>query len=448
MADLLMEADEGPDGHAVIILPQLSVTPVQACIELLYDALADDEADQVVGMLGVSRDTLAVLEAFGSRDIVRVAMENLVQEDCEDDLNQGILVGWPEEPPNLSGGTSVEPLDLWDPVATKRRRDRRRKTKADVQFEDDELKRLKVKTFKRKELFPMAILSKKKHAAALAKAGGPASKVCQHCGKQFSDDMNFLRHLQMHRMESWKCSCKLKFDSFIAKKRHIRLIHMKGFVQCPTCLTVLVRKCMLRHIRLEHQLVACEACGFEAKGQSALDMHLADQHPYLLSDKTAKKKMVSGRCDICGRDFGDAKKAYNHKQQAHLPAKCKQCGQVFPYLRDLKKHRFEVHMVRPTFNCDSCDRTFTRRNLLTVHVKRVHLGEQGKHQCTYCQKRFFDKHKLDGHVVMAHTRTQPHACRYGCGKHFNCTSNRIKHEKAHHGESYGLRQKKLLANNM
>jgi hypothetical protein len=89
-------------------------------------------------------------------------------------------------------------------------------------------------------------------------------------------------------------------------------------------------------------------------------------------------------------------------------------------------------------SCHICSKKFSKRYVMNVHVKEVHLGmrQSGnrpkKYVCTVCEKAFDRSNTLERHMVI-HTGQKPHTC-HDCGKKFARICDLQRHIWMHTGE--------------
>ena len=82
------------------------------------------------------------------------------------------------------------------------------------------------------------------------------------------------------------------------------------------------------------------------------------------------------------------------------------------------------------FKCDICDRPFSQRQQLNIHL-RTHTGEK-PFKCEICARQFSQKNNLDRHF-RSHTGEKPYECST-CGKRFSQKNNLDVHLRIHSGE--------------
>lgn len=101
-----------------------------------------------------------------------------------------------------------------------------------------------------------------------------------------------------------------------------------------------------------------------------------------------------------------------HEQTLGGKRVCRVCGQMFSRDCDLIRHMDEIHMGERAFKCSNCDKEFSRRNHLDIHL-RIHTGER-PHTCPFCKRSFAQRSNLNVHL-RTHTGEKPYFCKT-CGK--------------------------------
>uniref|UniRef100_A0A7S0BTM7 C2H2-type domain-containing protein n=1 Tax=Rhodosorus marinus TaxID=101924 RepID=A0A7S0BTM7_9RHOD len=84
------------------------------------------------------------------------------------------------------------------------------------------------------------------------------------------------------------------------------------------------------------------------------------------------------------------------------------------------------HETRP-FKCEMCDRTYSTKGNLVVHLRTVHFGEK-RFPCEHCKRGFATKFGRDRHMHMVHLNERPFRCS-SCEKTFktkNCVRRHVR----------------------
>lgn len=123
-------------------------------------------------------------------------------------------------------------------------------------------------------------------------------------------------------------------------------------------------------------------------------------------------------CDICSKQYKNAKTLKQHMQSHMSKRKCELCDKSYVYLKDLRIHQNKIHGLRPekkqkltSFTCGLCNKTFERRHHLKRHVSTVHhytIPEQqsSRFSCRHCESEFQNYVDLFQHVTQNHPLNQ------------------------------------------
>ena len=121
-------------------------------------------------------------------------------------------------------------------------------------------------------------------------------------------------------------------------------------------------------------------------------------------------KNIRFNCDKCEKSFARKDRLTLHIQSVHenVQYNCDKCDKIFPRNYYLYRHIQTVHKnVR--YNCDKCDKSFSRKDHLKHHVQSVH--ENVRYNCDKCDKSYYDKSTLRKHIQSVHDKV-----RYNCDK--------------------------------
>ena len=118
----------------------------------------------------------------------------------------------------------------------------------------------------------------------------------------------------------------------------------------------------MRSFHVSRKEYKCDHCGKILSDKYVLEKHLKNH-----SD--SRKKYP---CDICGKDYSDKNVLKKHKAFVHNGVTklqtCSICKDQFKYL----EHHMKVHSQNITFSCDTCGKSFRRKNTLNTH-KKTHV---------------------------------------------------------------------------
>lgn len=219
--------------------------------------------------------------------------------------------------------------------------------------------------------------------------------LCSICGMNFETFESFTVHVEAHMPE--KCDvCHKSFKNKDFLKKHTDSTHNKTAKEmCPVCGKIY--KNVANHVRIAHEYMTkqCPHCPYSSKISTDLNRHIQRTHteetvttcPYCAkTTKNIKRHLKINKCD-----------RPEEKVFAHI--KCDRCDKTFSSKEHMKRHIKRIHDKILDVHCLQCDyKTYSNFNL-RIHVTRVHEGKQLKQSCPYCQQSVIS---LDWHIKMYH----------------------------------------------
>ncbi|KAG8179635.1 hypothetical protein JTE90_007365 [Oedothorax gibbosus] len=125
-------------------------------------------------------------------------------------------------------------------------------------------------------------------------------------------------------------------------------------------------------------------------------------------DPSRRKKKGSSFCVACQKGFRSAPLYRRHLRLAHPPPAswaCPLCPKQFRIKSSLARHLGGHSGERP-FVCSLCQRGYSRRSVLALHVQQVHECRK-PFQCDACGLRFSQKGNLRAHHRRKHGPIPP-----------------------------------------
>ncbi|XP_064632689.1 uncharacterized protein LOC135491004 isoform X1 [Lineus longissimus] len=289
------------------------------------------------------------------------------------------------------------------------------------------------KSFKGNILFLRHRITKHHHAVLLPLMPG-AIKRCPHCQKPFYNSTALNRHIQyVHQGTNTKpvepvepvepvlcneCGKLLQTKEGVVKHKRWHYNEKKrmssGVIPCPYC-SKTVRACKFcQHLETHENTkqYCCEICKKRFKIKCALTMHMK-----IHSD------VREFTCPECGQEF-------RHKahMQSHLRRhtgdlfECQLCERTFTIKTNLKIHlrkRHPEHQKAEIYTCKFCCEEFMRLTDLNRHIDVEHMssskaGDSDRidkpttsldgrlFECNHCNKKFAKKYYLRKHICSAH----------------------------------------------
>lgn len=156
----------------------------------------------------------------------------------------------------------------------------------------------------------------------------------------------------------------------------------------------------------------CRLCTKSYKSKRILKVHLithSDDRPF--------------RCEFCDKRFKLRSVLGTHVKMIHEGIKrfrgrnvqCDRCPKTFFTVQALEDHEY-THTGVKKYTCHLCDSRYATKNSITLHIKRVHLGERTrarsvserkgddvtKCQCHICGASYFHRSSLGTHMRTVH----------------------------------------------
>uniref|UniRef100_A0A182YC86 Protein krueppel n=1 Tax=Anopheles stephensi TaxID=30069 RepID=A0A182YC86_ANOST len=136
------------------------------------------------------------------------------------------------------------------------------------------------------------------------------------------------------------------------------------------------------------------------------------------------------QCPYCEKAF-----VYRSNLHAHLNVhtqervyRCEKCDSEFSSIQGLKQHR-AVHFERQ-HACTICNRMYSRKFYLTIHVQRVHTPKEQKHKCLICDREFNNETLKVEHMKI-HEDSTLHECTE-CHRVYSAKRNLLRHIRTAH----------------
>ena len=109
---------------------------------------------------------------------------------------------------------------------------------------------------------------------------------------------------------------------------------------------------------------------------------------------------------------------------------CDQCNKQYSRRDNLKQHIDTVHEGKKSvFACDHCNKQYSQKGHLNQHIASVHDGK--KFDCDHCNKQFYYKTHLNRHIASVHDGKKSECDQ--CNKQFLNKGNLKRHISAVHG---------------
>ncbi|XP_063632837.1 zinc finger protein 28-like isoform X1 [Cydia splendana] len=317
-----------------------------------------------------------------------------------------------------------------------------------------------------KKLLTSTILSKLSENGCHTKTGPmKKTKSCIFCKDEFKTRLELSGHMMEHKGTKIQCCilCKKMYLNILNFEQHacfddrnnsIKMLNEHETLSIPSdnakvlnyLTEVLLQDLLDPNGDMENMnvLEVCSICREVFLSESHLASHNDAEHPEL-----------SQRCNLCSKVFASVKSAARHRnicKQIERKYICSTCGLKFAYEISLNKHILRYHEGQSVsvkfmdpktksderqFQCDTCKRSFYRKDLLARHTKQ-HMPSEKLFECDVCKKKFHRRDNLRSHKRVHEVHRDKSAsnnclCLY-CGRSFSNSSNLIVHMRRHTGE--------------
>lgn len=269
---------------------------------------------------------------------------------------------------------------------------------------------------------------------------GQVKWYCGHCKQEFSTKRDLRKHIKStHDNQVFKCDicdsftsgffdpvvnhkakrhgvatdsyelfrCSVETCDFMCSRQsemdsHMRNLHAeetKADRTCKVCSKELSCPFALKqhvesvHMRMEK--FKCTQCNKGFVAHTTLKTHMKKRHDIIIV------KDVPVMCSICGKLQRNQIALRNHMNFHSGPKKCEICEKVLKNIGTYKSHKNRYHSGKTTHNCTKCDKSYSAKYRLFLHVKRDHEGLR-PWTCKLCNKDFMVRKEAAVHIGTIH----------------------------------------------
>ncbi|CAG9808746.1 unnamed protein product [Chironomus riparius] len=256
--------------------------------------------------------------------------------------------------------------------------------------------------------------------------------VCHHCGKVFKNSRRLNSHILIHNVgeKRFKCEqCAKEFNYSGDLLRHKRIHEQIKPYSCHIegCGKSFVQSYALKlHLDVHNNVrFKCDRCASEFSVKTTLKNHMQkcingiSQYRASKSRKNNKEHVGSRekyKCfmDSCDREFSSRKylgvhlEKHHHTKLDNFETTCLECQMVFDNVGDYAKH-VKIHSC--LFECNMCKLRFKTDEKLKSHIEKLHKeGDDRPFSCDDCGARFKRMEHLRGHQLYKHSNIKKFEC--------------------------------------
>ena len=224
--------------------------------------------------------------------------------------------------------------------------------------------------------------------------------TCDVCHLRFKREATKQRHmLAKHNIEIVCDQCGDSFSSWAVYRKHQSESH-PSYV-CNICgISKPTKPALDHHTEAQHsEGVSCHYCGKHYSTNLACRIHIERTHEIT-------KQFLCSKCDYKTTAKGSLDRHFNRMHTERLQKPCVFCGEIF---KDMKRHLERTlcgqeGVERVKVPCPQCDKTFSERGRMLIHVKRIHTGTRDE-VCDQCNYATYSKFNLKLHIAKVHLGT-------------------------------------------
>ncbi|GBP11306.1 Zinc finger protein 595 [Eumeta japonica] len=170
--------------------------------------------------------------------------------------------------------------------------------------------------------------------------------------------------------------------------------------------------------------------------QNVLEEEYQDHTPEFSEYFISKASEKPFKCESCDKSFSriDVLRMHNFIHTGEKPYKCNFCEYACRDPTSLKRHEARHMGILPQYRCQICKYKCEKKWALKQHVAEKHLNlDVRKYKCGQCEKNYKKKVLLNNHIRSVHDQCKPYQCDV-CKKYLTTRSNLMSHMNRHFGE--------------
>ena len=257
--------------------------------------------------------------------------------------------------------------------------------------------------------------------------------ICFICEEHFVYNFDLENHNNtVHQANEGYITCNINRCVYTTKQvshifRHALTVHQGiELFKCSQCHNSFETMPALTKHFINHRdrnKLCCQHCSvFHKSTLGCYQTHMIGFHPDLKSNICLK----------CKKPFDSVQSFFRHLQK-HNDDGVKEAEKI-------QQHKFDVVKEAITYDCTSCDKKFSKKGGLKIHMTQsiIHTGtrpsvsRERKYVCIQCKKDFYTSGHLKSHSF-SHTAEKPFNCNQ-CDRTYKTPCALKVHTFSHSGE--------------
>uniref|UniRef100_A0A131YW12 Zinc finger protein n=1 Tax=Rhipicephalus appendiculatus TaxID=34631 RepID=A0A131YW12_RHIAP len=294
-----------------------------------------------------------------------------------------------------------------------------------------------------------------KHQLIHVEPTSEGTYLCQICDRRLKTFSGYWGHLRGHtKAKPFLCDqCGHRYTSRGSLTKHKRTHDFANATKCPHCSKEFATLDYMRnHERLVHTRnfkFSCRLCGHKFPNERKQQTHMAVVHEQELTreELNAMTRVRRMSCPDCSFATYSALQFRQHRatHTGRYPFSCTLCDRAFTFRFQLTLHMRRQHRPGGPLMCPHCPRHFIAEDSHRAHVA-LHGAPHAKGlECTQCKRLYETPRLLEKHQASVHSLQATRFTCKVCNKRFRTSSGIVAHRRVAHLDSHGGTNEKATA---
>ncbi|KAH7969536.1 hypothetical protein HPB52_019312 [Rhipicephalus sanguineus] len=286
----------------------------------------------------------------------------------------------------------------------------------------------------------------------------PVELSCDQCTFGCSQASELAQHVASNHPTVPIFRCKKCEQPFLKEAegsltKHKRTHDFANATKCPHCSKEFATLDYMRnHERLVHTRnfkFSCRLCGHKFPNERKQQTHMAVVHEQELTreELNAMTRVRHMRCPDCSFATYSSLQFRQHRatHTGRYPFSCTLCDRAFTFRFQLTLHMRRQHRPGGPLMCPHCPRHFIAEDSHRAHVA-LHGAPHAKGlECTQCKRLYETPRLLEKHQASVHSSQATRFTCKVCNKRFRTSSGIVAHRRVAHLDSHGGTNEKTPA---